>query len=136
MFLIEEDTAFYLRECICGEVLCLPKYLERPYKLIEILNEALDMFHSVDISDCPFKVGDGSNLIHGDFCLPNILVKDDRVVGFIDLGNAGIGDIWYDYAWCIWSFEFNLQTKKYTKDLLEKLNIEFNEEKFIKYTAD
>ena len=136
VFIVEDETAFYLRECICGEVLCLQKYLERPHTLIKLLKEAINIFHNTSVSDCPFQVGEGDTLIHGDFCLPNILVKDDKIVGFIDLGEAGIGDIWYDYAWCIWSFEFNLQTKKYTKDLLKELNIEFNEEKFIKYTAD
>lgn len=37
-------------------------------------------------------------LSHGDFCLPNILVKDGSVNGFIDLGDTGIGDKWKDIA--------------------------------------
>ena len=94
------------------------------------------MFHNVDSTNCPFKVGDGNTLIHGDFCLPNILVKDNKVVGFIDLADGGVGDIWYDYAWCIWSFEYNLKTKEYTNELLKELNIIFDEEKFLKYTSD
>ena len=61
-------------------------------------------------------------------------VKDGRISGFIDLGDAGIGDPWRDYAWCIWSLEYNLKTNKYTPLLLKKLGITFDEEKFIKYT--
>ena len=35
---------------------------------------------------------------HGDFCLPNVFFEDDKVSGFIDLGDAGIADKWYDIA--------------------------------------
>ena len=74
-------------------------------------------------------------LIHGDFCLPNILVKDNKITGFIDLGDSGIGDPWFDYAWCIWSLEYNLKTNKYTQVLLDKLGIEFDREKYLKYIS-
>lgn len=37
-------------------------------------------------------------LSHGDFCLPNILIKDGKVSGFIDLGDTGTGDKWRDLA--------------------------------------
>ena len=133
-FIVEDGEAYYLRECIDGENLCGQKYLTNPNLLIKLLKEALDIFHGIDSKDCPFVVGDGDILIHGDFCLPNILVKNDKVVGFVDLGDAGVGDVWCDYAWCIWSFEYNLKTKKYTKDLLEVLGIEFNQEKFENFT--
>ena len=31
-------------------------------------------------------------LLHGDYCLPNVMLDGWRVSGFIDLGNGGIGD--------------------------------------------
>lgn len=63
-----------------------------------------------------------------------IPAKDGKISGFIDTEASGIGDPWMDYAWCIWSFEYNLGTKEYTALLLERLGIEFDAEKYERYT--
>ena len=98
--------------------------------------KAVHMFHGVDGSDCPIKCPDsqGSCFVHGDFCLPNILVWDGEISGFIDTEAGGLGDPWIDYAWCIWSLEYNLGTDEYTPLLLEGIGIEFDKEKFEYYT--
>lgn len=46
-------------------------------------------------------------LSHGDFCLPNIFIKDDRLSGFVDIGRMGISDRWQDIALCVRSLEHN-----------------------------
>lgn len=46
-------------------------------------------------------------LSHGDFCLPNIFIEDERITGFIDLGDTGIGDKWRDIALCYRSLKHN-----------------------------
>jgi Aminoglycoside phosphotransferase len=51
-------------------------------------------------------------LAHGDFCLPNVMLKDGRVEAFIDLGYSGISDKWYDIMQCRWSIRYNLRLKE------------------------
>lgn len=39
-------------------------------------------------------------LCHGDYCLPNVIVEEDRVTGFVDLGRVGVGDPYLDLGIC------------------------------------
>ena len=67
-------------------------------------------------------------------CLPNIYFDDNNeFIGFIDLNASGLGDPWIDYAWMLWSLEYNLKTTKYHHLLLEKLNIKFDIDKYNYY---
>ncbi len=80
-------------------------------------------------------------LSHGDFCLPNIFLKDNQVSGFIDLGAAGIGDKWRDIALCYRSLKHNVDGTfggKIYPDvnpdfLLEELGLDPNNEKIRYY---
>ncbi|MCB9152013.1 MAG: aminoglycoside 3'-phosphotransferase [Caldilineaceae bacterium] len=46
-------------------------------------------------------------LTHGDYCLPNIIVDDDCVAGFVDLGRLGVGDRYRDLALVRRSLDYN-----------------------------
>ena len=35
---------------------------------------------------------------HGDFCPPNVLLQRARVTGYVDLGELGAADRWWDVA--------------------------------------
>ena len=58
-------------------------------------------------------------LIHGDACLPNVLLQNWRFTGFIDLGGAGLGDPHIDLYWALWSLEYNLHTAAYGDRFLD-----------------
>ncbi len=52
-------------------------------------------------------------LLHGDYCLPNIILDDWKFSGFIDLDSGGVGDRHVDLFWGAWTLNFNLKTDQY-----------------------
>ncbi len=48
---------------------------------------------------------------HGDFCLPNILIHNNSLSGFIDWGYAGVGDYYSDLTSVLWSIQYNFGSK-------------------------
>ena len=58
-------------------------------------------------------------LIHGDYCLPNVLFDCWRFSAFIDLGNSGVGDRHVDLFWGAWTLFYNLKTDKYRDRFLD-----------------
>jgi kanamycin kinase/aminoglycoside 3'-phosphotransferase-3 len=78
---------------------------------------------------------------HGDFCLPNILIENGEVSGYIDLGRTGISDKWQDIALCYRSLLHNFDGKYtgkqyqgfYAEVFFEKLGLEPNWEKIRYY---
>lgn len=135
-FVTWEDRAYYLRTYLDGENLCARRFRDHPPLLIDMLRKAVALLRSLDDQPCPFDSTDsiGDGFVHGDLCLPNILVNaHNEIVGFIDLDNAGRGDPWYDYAWMLWSLAYNLKTTDYNAALLEAIGVPFSEEKYNLY---
>ena len=58
-------------------------------------------------------------LLHGDYCLPNILLENWRFSGFIDVGRGGTGDRHIDLLWGAWTLMFNLKTNRYFDRFLD-----------------
>ena len=54
-----------------------------------------------------------NTLVHGDYCLPNVMLNGWQLSAFIDLGNAGVSDRHIDLFWGAWTLEFNLKTDEY-----------------------
>lgn len=70
---------------------------------------------------------------HGDYCLPNIFADKDQLTGFIDIGRAGVADLWQDVALCIRSLWHNFNSKEYDDLLLKQIGIPLNKEKLNYY---
>ena len=58
-------------------------------------------------------------LLHGDFCLPNIILDNWCLSSYIDVGNGGIGDRHIDLFWGVWTLWFNLKTHRYKDTFLD-----------------
>jgi kanamycin kinase len=55
---------------------------------------------------------------HGDYCPPNALLTEGRVTGYVDLGELGVADRWWDLAiggWStVWNFGAQFEALFYT----------------------
>lgn len=58
-------------------------------------------------------------LLHGDYCLPNLMLKDWQLSGFIDVGLGGVGERHIDLFWGVWTLIFNLQTNRWGDRFLD-----------------
>ena len=61
----------------------------------------------------------GKVLLHGDFCLPNVILNNWSLSGYIDVGHGGIGDRHIDLFWGAWTLWFNLKTDAYRARFLD-----------------
>ena len=74
-------------------------------------------------------------LIHGDYCLPNVMLDNWQFSGFIDLGNGGVGDRHIDLFWGLWSLGFNLKTDRYRDRFLDAYGRDRVEEEMLRIVA-
>lgn len=58
-------------------------------------------------------------LLHGDYCLPNVMLDNWRFSGFIDVGCGGVGDRHIDLFWGLWTLQFNLKSTRYGDRFLD-----------------
>ena len=58
-------------------------------------------------------------LLHGDYCMPNVMLDNWRFSGFIDVDSAGVGDRHIDLFWGMWSLQFNLGTNEFASRFLD-----------------
>lgn len=63
-------------------------------------------------------------ILHGDYCLPNIIMDNFKFTGFIDLGYGGVGDRHWDIYWGIWTLKFNLGTDEYKDIFLDAYGLD------------
>ena len=135
----EED---YLLAGAVPGVSCIDKgLLAKPEWLSAKLGETARMLHETEASGCPYRDCNEREagalrretgrelpearllraevLVQGDFCLPNVFFRGGAFSGFIDLGEAGVGDSHLDLYWALWSLEYNLRSDRWNDRFLD-----------------
>lgn len=132
----DEINEYLIVNRVHGKDAAQTKWLNDPIRLVTQLGYALRHLHdTIDITKCPFDMRPTAEIYsyakkatkeevaelfstapeedlvftHGDYCLPNIIIDEElgHVVGFIDLGRAGIADRYHDLALCLRSIKYN-----------------------------
>ena len=124
-------------------------FLESPEALCEAFCEGMKRLHRMPIEGIPTSVSmdayaaekEGGiircdTFIHGDFCLPNVMLKGGEFSSFIDVGQAGVGDRHIDIFWLIWSLNYNLGTNKYMDYIFELYGKDRIDKKVLKIVAE
>jgi kanamycin kinase len=79
-----------------------------PDRVARKLGEILRGLHATDAAGCPFGTRKaGHVLIHGDYCLPNVLVTEGELSGLVDVGLSGLGNPEVDLAAGVWTLQYN-----------------------------
>lgn len=93
--------------------------VEKSYNRGHFDNDLTDETRKLDAEEAYRIANEGKALLkndvllHGDYCLPNIMLDDWKFSAFIDLGNGGVGDRHIDLFWGAWTLKFNLGTDIY-----------------------
>ena len=76
-----------------------------------------------------------NTLLHGDYCLPNVMFDGWEFSSFIDVGNGGVGDRHVDLFWGAWTLFFNLHTDAYRDRFLDAYGRDCVEEEKLRIIA-
>jgi len=107
-FFHEADDDWLVTHAVLG----VPMFHESvgwdPVQVANKLGQILRKLHATEATDCPFGVKKpGHVLIHGDYCLPNVLVHRGELSGLVDVGGAGLGNPEADLAAGVWTLQYN-----------------------------
>jgi kanamycin kinase len=123
-----EARDWLLTERLPGESCIGARYLAEPERLCDALAECLLRLHALPADGCPLLAQTGLSdnsptphdvVLHGDACLPNMLLNDWAFSGFVELGDGGVGDRHVDIYWALWSLQYNLKSDAYRGRFLD-----------------
>lgn len=104
----EEGDDWLVTRALDGVPMYHPSVGWPPERVGHELGAILHTLHATDPSGCPFGTSKPGNvLVHGDYCLPNVLVHDGRLSGLVDVGGAGLGNPEDDLAAGVWTLQYN-----------------------------
>jgi kanamycin kinase len=87
---------------------------------------------AIDWLDANRPAAEDLVVCHGDYCFPNVLIEDGRVTGYIDLGELGVADRWWDIVVGTWTCEWNVGPG-FDDLFLESYGIERDDERITFY---
>lgn len=68
----------------------------------------IDLENMLDqVLELKSNIREGLVFTHGDYCMPNIIINNNVLSGFVDLGRAGISDRYQDLALITRSMKYN-----------------------------
>lgn len=70
---------------------------------------------------------------HGDYCFPNIIIDNERLSGFIDLGRAGVADRYQDISLALRSLRCNFKFEEWVSTFLEAYGLEELDQEKLEY---
>lgn len=125
------ERDWLVTRAIPGEDCLYGPYQEDPKRLSALLGELLRGLHETDSTGCPVTdlnytcypdhpgLLTSRVLVHGDYCLPNVMLNNWQFSGFIDAGHGGIGDRHIDLYWGCWSILYNLKEERWCSRFLD-----------------
>ncbi len=128
---VREDRDWLLTRRVPGEDCLDPGHLEDPKWLCDTTAVLLRQLHETDPTGCPVTDLNSTCypghpglltsrvLVHGDYCLPNVMFHNWQFSGFIDVGHGGIGDRHIDLYWGCWSILYNLKEERWCSRFLD-----------------
>ncbi len=107
-FFREAGDDWLLTREIRGVPMYHPSVGWAPGRVAATLGAILRELHATEASDCPFGVKKrGHVLVHGDYCLPNVLVSEERLSALVDVGGSGLANPETDLAAGVWTLQYN-----------------------------
>ncbi len=118
-FFHESGDDWLLTREVRGVPMFHPSVGWEPARVAGMLGEILRDLHATDVADCPFgEKKKGNVLIHGDYCLPNVLIHEGTFSAVVDVGRTGLGSPEVDLAAAVWTLQYNFG-KGFARDFLD-----------------
>lgn len=107
-FFHESGDDWLVTREVPGKPLFHPSVGIEPTRIARLFGEILRGLHATDPTGCPFGIRiRGNVLVHGDYCLPNVLVSSGQLSGLVDVGRSGLGRPDDDLAAGVWTLQHN-----------------------------
>ena len=115
IYYVEEEINKIKAKVDSGELINLPDK-----KVFDRFKDIKEVLYYLEIN----KPEGDFYLSHGDVSMPNVFIQDNNLSGFIDVGNVGIRQKWYDITDAYVSIRRNFKSQAAADEFLKKLGIQ------------